>query len=199
MLSLTSPVQTPWHRLPAGGKLLALLGFSLFLFQINALWAMGIALTATSALYMAGGWPFIKSGLRMLRPLAPFIVIVLAWHFWIEEPAKGGLIALRLLTAVAAANLVTITTRLSDIIAAIEALLRPFKRFGLNPKIIALAVALVIRFIPVMGERIGQLRESWRARSAKRINHQLILPATLAALDDAEQVAEALRARGGAA
>lgn len=199
MLSLISPVQTPWHRLPAGPKLLALLGLSLVLFQIRSAVIMGGALVFIGALYLPGGWLFLRQGLRMLRPLLPFIIIVGLWHLWTNEAQQGALICLRLLTAVAAANLITMTTRLSDMIAAIERLLHPFARFGLKPKIIALAVALVIRFIPLMAERIGQLRESWRARSAKRVNHQLILPATLAALDDAEHVAEALRARGGAA
>jgi biotin transport system permease protein len=62
-----------------------------------------------------------------------------------------------------------------------------------------LAVALVIRFIPVMQDRTEQISQSWRARSARRAGWRVLMPATLAALDDAEHVAEALRARGGSA
>ena len=104
---------------------------------------------------------------------------------------------IRMTTAVAAANFVTMTTKLSDMIAVMETLVRPFARFGASPKTLALAVALVIRFIPVMLQRIDQIRESWRARSARRPGWRVMLPATLAALDDADHMAEALRARGG--
>ena len=49
-----------------------------------------------------------------------------------------------------------------------------------------------------MLHRMDILRESWRARSPRRPGWRILLPATLAALDDADHVAEALRARGGA-
>jgi biotin transport system permease protein len=48
-----------------------------------------------------------------------------------------------------------------------------------------------------MLQRMAALNDAWRARSARRAGWRLAFPATLAALDDAERVAEALRARGG--
>ncbi|PJE28084.1 ABC transporter permease, partial [Pseudooceanicola lipolyticus] len=41
------------------------------------------------------------------------------------------------------------------------------------------------------------LAESWRARSPRRPGLRTILPLAALAIDDAEHVAEALRARGG--
>ena len=38
---------------------------------------------------------------------------------------------------------------------------------------------------------------TWRARSPRRPGWQILMPVTLLAIDDAEHVAEALRARGG--
>ena len=198
MLTLLSPHQTPWHKWPAGGKMAALFGAMIVVFAISAPWAMALALFLVCALYGAGGIGFCREGLRHLRPLLPFLLMVGLWHLYLGEWAQGALVLLRLTTAVAAANLVTLTTRLSDMIAVIEGLLKPLHRLGLRPKPIALAIALMIRFIPVMLARMGQLAEAWRARSPRRPGPQLILPATLAAFDDAEQVAEALRARGGA-
>jgi biotin transport system permease protein len=58
-------------------------------------------------------------------------------------------------------------------------------------------MALVIRFIPVMLDRLSQITESWAARSPRRPSWRVLVPATLAALEDADRVAEALRARGG--
>ena len=61
----------------------------------------------------------------------------------------------------------------------------------------ALSVALVIRFTPVLMQKGAALAEAWRARSVKRPGWRIVLPFALLAIDDAEQTAEALRARGG--
>jgi biotin transport system permease protein len=90
------------------------------------------------------------------------------------------------------------TTELSEIIALLTRLARPLRRFGLQPSVLALSVALMIRFVPVMLLRHDQIIESWRARSPRRPGWRILLPVLLAALDDADRVAEALRARGGA-
>ena len=96
------------------------------------------------------------------------------------------------------ANFVTMTTSLSDMLEVFQRLARPMRIFGLSPRLIGLAVALVIRFIPVMLERLTLITQSWSARSPRRPRWRVLVPATLAALEDADRVAEALRARGGA-
>ena len=198
MLSLTSPVPTPWHRLPAGAKMAALCGLTLVLFAARTPLVPAALLIAVAGLYLAGGLVFARHGLRLLRPLVPFVAVVTLWHLWTGTPGQAAMLGLRLLAAVSAANLVTMTTRLSDMVAVIERLATPLARLGLKPRVIGLAVALVIRFIPVMAERVARLTEAWRARSHRRAGWRVALPATLGALDDAEHVADALRARGGA-
>lgn len=198
MLALTSPVQTPFHRLRAGPKLAALAVFTLILFQLDSPAALAIALAFVAALHLPGGWPFVAHALRLLRPLWPFALILALWHLWTDDLTGGATILLRLTTAVAAANLVTMTTRLSDMIATVERLAAPLARLGLPPRTLALAIALTIRFLPVLSDRLARISESWRARSPRRPGWRILTPATLATLDDADQVAEALRARGGA-
>ncbi|MFT4150822.1 MAG: energy-coupling factor transporter transmembrane protein EcfT [Paracoccaceae bacterium] len=198
MLTLLSPARTPWHSLPAGGKLAGLCLFSLLLFRFSTPAPLALALAAVGAAYLPGGWVFLAHGLRMLRPLWPFVLVVALWHLWTRDIPAGAVVILRLLTAVAAANLVTMTTRLTDIVSVVERLAAPLARFGLSPRLPGLAVGLVIRFIPVMGDRVARLGEAWRARSPRPAGWRIAMPATLGALDDAEQVAQALRARGGA-
>jgi biotin transport system permease protein len=197
MLTLTSPVDTWLHPIRAGWKLLALCVFTFALFSMDGLQALGLALAFVVALHVPCGVLFLRTAARMLWPLWPFVGIVLVWHLWIAAPAAGATVVLRLVAAVGAANLVTMTTRLTDMIAVVEWLARPLGRAGLSPRLIALAMALVIRFIPVLSVRALQLSEAWRARSPRRSRWPLLVPVTLAALDDAEHVAEALRARGG--
>jgi biotin transport system permease protein len=197
MLTLTSPVEIWAHRLSAGAKLAALAVATTGLFMLATPLMLLATSAATAALYATGGPRFALTGLRLLRPLWPFIVIVGLWHLWTDDVTGGATILLRMLTAVALANFVTMTTRLSDMIGVIETLARPLAHVGLPPRRLALALALVIRFIPVMADRMGQITDAWSARSARRPRWRVLVPATLAALDDADRAAEALRARGG--
>ncbi len=197
MLTLTSPHQTWSHRLPAGAKMAALCLWTVVLFGLDSPATLALAAAATAALALSCGAEFAGTSARRLRPLWPFVLVVALWHLWQGDPHGGVTVILRLLTAVAAANFVTMTTRLSDMIAVIAWLARPLAALGLSPRVLALAVALVLRFIPVMLLKTEAIAEAFRARSARRPGWRILVPAVLAALDDATQVAEALRARGG--
>ena len=197
MLTLTSPVDTWAHRWPAGAKLAVLAAATTVLFAVDSPLLLGGAFCAAGALYLSGGADFARAGLRLLWPLWPFVVIVGLWHLWTEDPGGGAAILLRMVAAVALANFVTMTTRLSDMLAVFELLARPLSPI-LPPRRLALAFALVIRFIPVFLDRMALIRQSWSARSPRRPRWRVMVPATLAALEDADRVAEALRARGGA-
>ncbi len=198
MLTLTSEVRIWAHRVPAAVKLALLAVTTTGLFAMSTPAPLAAALLATAALYATGGQRFALSGLRLLRPLWPFIGVVALWHLWTGDLTGGAAIVLRMVCAVAMANFVTMTTQLSDMLAVFQWLARPFQVFGMSPRGLALAVALTIRFIPVMLDRMTQISESWSARSPRRPRWRVLVPATLAALDDADRAAEALRARGGA-
>lgn len=196
MLTLTSPCETALHRLPAGAKLAALAAFTLGLMALTDLRLIALATAATALLYLAQGSSFADFGTRMLRPLWPFLVVLAVWHGVTGELARGAAIGLRLLTAVALANLVTMTTRLDDMIAVLERLASPLARLGLKPRVLALALALAIRMTPVLLEKTRVLLQAWRARSPRRPSWRVVLPVLLIALDDADHVSDALRARG---
>jgi biotin transport system permease protein len=197
MLTLTCPVETPLHRMKAGTKLLALAGLSLGLFSLQNLWLILAAGMALAGLYLAFGRVFARFGAKMLRPLWPFMAVLALWHGWTGEWALGLEIGCKMLIAVGMANLVTMTTRLDDMISVVEAATAPLARFGVKPRLLAVAIALVVRFTPVLMDKAGQLGQAWRARSPKRVNWRIVLPISLMALDDADRVAEAMRARGG--
>jgi biotin transport system permease protein len=199
MLTLTSPVETPWHRIPAPVKLALLAIWTAGLFWIGSPAFLLAAVVFIAILHAFGGKVFAAHALAMLRPLWPFVAVVAVWHVWTDDIRGGLVVILRMCAAVGAANLVTMTTRLDDMMAMVERLARPLAHIGLPPRSLALAMALVIRFIPVMTERHGQIADAWRARSAKSGSWRVLLPTVLAALDDADHVAEALRARGGSA
>lgn len=197
MISLASPIRTPFHQLPAGLKLALLCLFTAAVFAVESLWLGGVALSAATACYGAAGRRFLVQGVRMLRPLLPFLLVILLWHLVTDSVREGALIALKLLAAVGFANLVTMTTRLDDLIEVVGRLLAPLRRFGLQTDNVGIAIAMVVRFTPVLAQKGALLVEAWRGRSPRRPGWRIIAPLALLAIDDAEQVAEALRARGG--
>ena len=129
--------------------------------------------------------------------LWPFVVVIALWHVLTGSPTQGLVIVLRMITAVGLANLVTMTTRLSDMMAVVRWLCAPLRRVGVNTRGIEIAMAMVIRFAPVLADKGSQLAQSWRARSRRRVGWRIVMPLTVLAIDDAEHVAEALKARGG--
>ncbi|MFX0542982.1 energy-coupling factor transporter transmembrane component T family protein [Roseovarius sp. S4756] len=197
MISLTSPVETRAHHWPAGAKLAALCAATMVLFAMGSAPGHAAAFVGMLALYAAPGAVFFRSGMVRLRVLWPFLAIILIWHAVTATPVQGAVIALRLLTAVGLANLVTITTRLSDMIAVVRWLAAPLRRFGVETRALELGIALVIRFTPMLADKGAALRLAWRARSARRPGWRIVTPFALCAIDDAERVADALKARGG--
>lgn len=197
MISLTSPVNTAAHGWPAGAKLLALCAATVGLFALKDVGWHLIALAGVMVLYALPGRVFLRSGLMRLRVLWPFVVLVILWHWFSDDLSKGAVIALRMISAVGLANLVTMTTSLSKMMSVVNWLTTPLRAFGINTRGIELAVALVVRFTPVLSEKGQALTLSWRARAVKRPSWRILHPFMLLAIDDAEHVAEALKARGG--
>lgn len=197
MISLTSPVETRAHGWPAGAKLGALCLATLVLFAVEDIGAQLAFCAGMLTLYALPGRAFLRAGLGRLRVLWPFVGLILLWHLVIGDGPAGLVIALRMVTAVGLANLVTMTTRLSDMMRVVRFLVTPLRRFGLHTRSIELAVALVVRFTPVLAGKGQMLALAWRARSRRRPGWRIVPPFAVLAIDDAEHVAEALRARGG--
>ncbi|UWP90790.1 energy-coupling factor transporter transmembrane component T family protein [Aliiroseovarius crassostreae] len=197
MISLTSPIKTPAHDWPAGVKLALLGGATVVLFSARTIPPQLAGFVLMVVLYVLPGVEFAKAGWRAVRVIWPFVALMAAWHLVTADYEAGSVIVLRMMTAVGLANLVTMTTRLSDFIAVIRWITRPLRRVGLRAEALEIAIALVIRFTPVLVEKGQGLRMAWQARSTRRPGWRIVLPFTVQALDDADHVADALRARGG--
>ncbi|WP_186415059.1 energy-coupling factor transporter transmembrane protein EcfT [Pannonibacter sp. P2PFMT1] len=197
MISLYLPGTSLLHRLPAGVKLIGLAAASLMFFPVDSPVVLAAGGCAVLAVYAALGRTALKQ-LSLLRPLLPLFAVLLALH-WLSGSLMGGVIVLlRLLLLVMLANLVTMTTRMDDMLEAISPLFRPLAFFGVSPRRPALAVTLVLRFLPVLLALSAAQREAYQARTGKRSSWRLLAPFALQALAMADHVGEALVARGGA-
>lgn len=199
MLSLALPERTWAHRLPAALKFGLLAVAMIALMRLGSLAGQGAAVLAVAGLTASLGRGAIRQSLVTLRPLVWIVAVILIWDTAQGRFQLGVTFGLRVLAMVGLANLVTLTTPLPEIVALIERLAQPLARFGISPRVPAISVALVIRFVPVLRARHATLTEAWRARSARKPRVKLLAPLTFSLLDDADHMADALRARGGLA
>lgn len=197
MLSLALPGTSWAHRLPAGAKfgVLALAMAVLVVFDDPG--PLAVAAAIAVGLHATLGLRGLRAGAVAMRPIAWIIGLIVIWQLVTGTPREALVLALRIFSMVGLATFVTLTTPLPDLIALVEWLAAPLARFGLSPRLPALAVAMVLRFIPVLRGRMEMLALAWRARSRKRPGPRLIVPMVLSLLDDSDHLAEALRARGG--
>ncbi len=183
------------HRIPAGAKLAALALVSLAVLPLHDWRILGASLVLTLALIASLGPDALKR-LAQLRPIAVLLVVILLLHGLMGDWQTGVVTVLRLLTMILLADAVSMTTTMQDMMAALMPVLRPLKLFGLEPKKLALAVSLVVRFVPVLSANWEARAEAWRARTGRRPSWRLVGPFLADTLRTADRVAEALDARG---
>ncbi len=195
MISLTSPIETPYHGLPAGQKLLVLCAFTFAIFLTSRLDAHLAAVAFVSGVHLGAGIRFTLLAARRLLPVWPFLAVVILWHIATDDLVGGTVISIRLVATIGLANLVTMTTRLDDLADVFKTLLVPFERIGIRLDGLEMAIALVLRFTPLLLQRGTMLVEAWKSRSRRHPSWRIVFPLTLLAIDDAERVSEALQAR----
>ena len=196
MLSLYQPGHSLLHRLPAGGKLLALSLFGLLLFLVRDPLLLGAAAAGALLLLLHLRLP-ARLLLRQLAVTLLLLAFLVLANGLLVSWEEARVVGLRLLALVAAATAVTYATRPGDIIAALQGLLRPFGRRGERLAFtLGLALALVLRFIPEVLFRIRELREAMAARGIQGRPLRLIVPLAIRLLHSADEVGLALEARG---
>jgi biotin transport system permease protein len=197
MLTLTSPVKTWLHAVPAGIKLLVLLSATVLLVSVYDPALFAVLIAGILLLCLSFGPAFLAVAAGTLRPLWPFVLVVGLWHVWQQDVGAGLTIVLHMIAIVLLANFVTMTTKLSEMMAVIERQTPTISRWGISPRALSPAVALTIRLVPVLNDRLASTSLAYRARSWRRPRWRLVVLATLAVLDEADHVADALRAHGG--
>jgi biotin transport system permease protein len=102
----------------------------------------------------------------------------------------------RLVVAVVLAGLVTLTTRVVDLLDVFERVLGPFRRVGVDAERVALMLALAIRTVPVVAGLAEEVRDAQRARGIGASPRAFAVPFVVRSLRHADALGEALIARG---
>ncbi|CAO3360040.1 energy-coupling factor transporter transmembrane component T family protein [Azospirillum palustre] len=197
MLGLYLHRESVVHRLPAGAKLGGLLLVTILVLALPGGWGALAAGLIGAAVLVAARLP---AGRVLAELRAPVLMLTLLFGFqallagggW-EETAVA---VVRFAALILLATLVTLTTRVMDMVDLFERLFGLLRPVGVNPAKMALMLALTIRFIPLLGEQVREVRMAQRARGVERNIAALFVPLLVKILTMADDLTAALEARG---
>lgn len=195
MIALYRPGTGILHRAPAGVKLAALaVGALVLSVYPHDPVSIAVSLLVVLALYAVAGLPFrvLLAEIWRLR----WIVVVLAAALVVfVSPVAAWVSTGRVVAVLLLAGLLTLTTRMSELLDVLHRLLRPLRRLGKDPEAIALTLSLTLTTIPVIAGFAQRVREAEQARDV-RLGVRTVVPLLVLALRHADEVGDALAARG---
>ncbi|MEP2724331.1 energy-coupling factor transporter transmembrane protein EcfT [Roseibium sp.] len=193
-MGLYVDTDSPIHRLHAGVKLSSLVVVGTAVFLLNEWLYLAAVLLATVALYFVARIP-LKVAYAQLRPVLYLLAIIFIVQSLFDHWTMGVTVALRFLCLILFASLITLTTRVSEMVDVIESAMQPFTPFGVNPAKTSLAISLAIRFLPVIAQKFHDVREAQNARGLGGSIVATAVPLIVRTLRMANDIAEALDAR----
>ncbi|WP_395729824.1 energy-coupling factor transporter transmembrane component T family protein [Nakamurella sp.] len=195
MIGLYQPGTSLLHRLAAGWKLLAMGLAIVGIVLLQAPWQLGVA-----ALAVVGGFALARIPARVtwsqLWPMRWFLLFIAVFQVIFTGWERALMTCGTLLLTVAIAALITLTTRVTEMLDVCQRLLGPLRRFGVDPDRAGLVLALTIRCIPLMVEIVGAVSQARKARGAGFSLRALVVPSVVRALRRADAIGDALTARG---
>ncbi|MDI9891299.1 energy-coupling factor transporter transmembrane component T family protein [Microbacterium sp. IEGM 1404] len=196
MLTLYRPGDGLLHRMPAGPKMLLLAVVAVGLAALpTAAWVAAVCGVAVLLAYVVSGIGVRELG-RQAWGLRWILAITVIGQlvFLGPEPALAN--TARVAAALLVAALLPLTTRVDDMLDALERGLGPLRRIGVDAERAALLLAVTITTIPVLARLAAEVREAQRARGARPSLRAGIIPFVVLSLRHADQLGEALAARG---
>ena len=194
-LGLYRPGRSPLHRAPAWAKLVVLIAAGAASLLLDRPWQVAAALGVVVAGYAVAGVP-PRVMLRQARPLVWILGAVAVFHVLATGWERAVVVVGVLLALVLLAALVTLTTRTVDLVDVLVAWLRPLRPLRVDPERVGLLLALAIRSVPVVVGLAQEVRDAQRARGLTASPSAYAVPLVIRSLRHADELGEALAARG---
>lgn len=209
MLSLYIHGDSPLHHARAGLKtgLFAVWVLALTLLPLS-LWTAGAAVVGAVTAYLVGFGPRRGAAMlgRDLRALWVFYAFLFAAQWLFADLTAATLMVGRVLGLVLAAQVLTRTTRIAELVGVAEAVLAPVERIpwlgprlaraGLRPERVGLAMGLVLASIGHLRSVAEQVRQAQASRGVRMAPWAWVLPLLVLSVKHADDVGDALAARG---
>ena len=212
------PLDSPVHKMDPRAKIIAMLVMLIAVF-IPAGWiGYGVifVVAASTILISKLSFGFIWKSMKPMLMMLFFLLIINAFVMKTGEPLltlgsfviySGAVfqtlyIAIRLMLMIMITTCLTATTKPLDMTLGIEDLLMPLKRFHVPAHEIAMLISIALRFIPDLIEETQRIMKAQQSRGVDMKEGKLmervmaILPLFVSALQRAEDLANAMEARG---
>lgn len=169
------------HRLDPRVKIMATIFYIIALFVVDDFIGFALAYAALMTVIGISKVPirFILRGLKPVFLILAFTFLINMFmikgevlvSFWVLEITREGLrtavfMGIRLVLLIIGSSLLTLTTKPISLTDGIEALLSPFKRFGLPAHELAMMMTIALRFIPTLLEETDKIMKAQQARGA---------------------------------
>lgn len=181
------------RRAPASAKLAGLALLAAGVLALPSAPVVGLAGIGLLGLYAVAGLPPVVAWTQV-RPLRWVLLVLLVFHGvtrgWDTAAAVTGKLAI----TVALAGLLTLTTKVSELLDVIERVMRRVP--GVNAERAALVFTLAIRAIPVVAALAAEIRDAQRARGGGLDVRAYGVPLVVRSLRYSDALGEALVARG---
>jgi biotin transport system permease protein len=194
-LGIYQPGTTFLHRMPAGAKLLAMAAISVVTVAFRSP-ATSVGLMAVVIVLLAVARVRLGLLLRTLRGLLVVMTLITAYQVWQQGWAHAVTVVGALIGLILLATVLTVTTSVDEMLDTVTRAVRPFRRVGVDPDMVALAFSLMIRGIPTTIELASETRQAAMARGLERNPRALVTPMVLRTVAHARATGEALHARG---
>lgn len=216
------PLDSPIHKMDPRAKIMAMLIVLIAIFfpagftgyAVIGLCSIAVVLTAKLSLNFV--WRSMKPMLFMLLFLLIVNILVIrtgtplisifGLAIYSDAVSQTLYIAVRLMLMIIITTVLTATTKPLDLTLGIEDLLKPFERFHLPAHEIAMMISIALRFIPTL---IEETQRIMRAQASRGVDLKegslkekvmavlsLIVPLFVSAFQRAEDLANAMEARG---
>ncbi len=208
------------HRMDPRAKILCTMIFIVAIFLANNMWSYLLVTAFTLGSISISGVP-MKMVWKSVKPLWVILVFTMMIHIFTtpgtevfswkfvhvsEEGLRNGVImTLRLVFLIAFSSLLTYTTSPIVLTDGIEALLMPFRRFGVPAHELAMMMTIALRFIPTLLEETDRIMKAQSSRGADFVNGNLwqraknmiplLVPLFISAFRRADDLATAMEAR----
>lgn len=202
LLGLAEPGTSWLHRARPGAKLLglALVGTGVGVVRVTVpgvVSALGLVLGCLVVVVVARGAGLRRGLLRaQVRRTWWILLTLVVVQTWVNGVWTAVTVVAGLITCLWAATLLTATTPVPDLLDAVVGALEPLRRLGVRPERVALAFTLTLTSIGVVGRFLAESREAAAARGLTGDPRALLVPTVVRTVAHAEQVGEALAARG---
>lgn len=195
LFGLYVPGDSWLHRLSTGWKYLLLLVLTIPLLALaQAPFSLAAVVLAAVLLLTAGLHP--SQALRL-----PFGFWLVAAMLAVYQLVTAGVepavvVVANLVTAVYASRVLTLTTPGTVLIDALVSGLGWLRWFKVDPELVGLAIAVMLRSVPVLLDSFTQVRQAAQARGRERNLFAQVTPVVVRAVGHAQATGAALAARG---